>query len=320
MAIYSTTRSLRRALSYQCSRQHTALSPAVGVGWSWPSLQKRWLHFANERRRYTRSYTCARGTGRGIGRMVPSTSLQYRLGSSSSNYPPLPVQFLEAYDNQKFDPSTHQRNDVPFDQIDGKPPPADETQHKEKEYRNIPWNRSPDGDKWCLTTKGSNESDDSHSSYYSNDWIGSQTERWRTDSNDFDCLWSPSSSDTANKSNKSCTTKRILWSNWTEGIVRDPDVSPILFRYDNLFGNINDTETRWEKRQDRAPYPLSNSTTGSFLLCSFCLICLQYPMMMATTSNRNHWSLHAISLPENLSTCWSNTKTVNHQIYYFLLL
>jgi len=176
--------------------------------------------------------------------VAPNISTQqHRFGSSSSlpdtQCPPLPVQFLEAYDGQKFDPSTHQRNDVPFDPSDGKPPPPT----RKDNSKLVSWKNSPDSDSWCLTTK--NNESDSKPCHYPNEWIGSQAERWRADANDFDCSWSSLDSNTANKIDTKA--KRILWSNWTESTVRDPTTSPILFQYDDLVRNSDNTKNMEQK-------------------------------------------------------------------------
>jgi len=155
---------------------------------------------------------------------------QYRLNSSlredDKQIPPLPVQFLEAHDDKNIDPSTHQRNDVSFDPIDGKPSPSSAR-------------ASPEGGK-NVTTERNIESD-LHSSYSQN-WIDFQVERWRANSNDFDCS-SSSSDDARSGQTKQDATKRVLWSNWTEDTVRDPKASPILFEYDHLVRNTNNPST-----------------------------------------------------------------------------
>ena len=142
---------------------------------------------------------------------------QYR--HSSSKHPSLPLQFLDAYNGSKFDPSTHQRNDVPFDPIDGKPAP-----------------RSSSG--------GSKVVDASQSaSSFSNNWIDSQEKRWRADSNDFDCNWS-SLEDASTANPEIDASTRILWSNWTESLVRNPTKSPMLFEYSNLVSKDNNGDTK----------------------------------------------------------------------------
>ena len=175
----------------------------------------------------------------GTSTLVYNTSMQQiHCGSSSSGqldarpihsyrHPTLPKQFLDAYDDSKFDTSTHQRTDVPFDPVDGKPPP--------------PSSSSSTNGKFIGTTK-------------SNDWIDSQTERWRADVSDFDSLWSSTSTldmdsdekKTVVAKQKMQSTKRILWSNWTEKLVRDTTTSPILFQYSNLVGQ-NDNVKEHER-------------------------------------------------------------------------
>ena len=134
----------------------------------------------------------------------------------------LPMQFLKSYEDRHFDPTTHQRN-IQFDPIDGKvPPPASSYAHNHYVIDNKHHHHQ------VLTTK-------------SNGWIDSQTERWRADANDFDSTWTQSLEAKDEKQNGKDATniKRILWSNWTENIVRDPITSPILFHYDNLAGQKN---------------------------------------------------------------------------------
>ena len=121
--------------------------------------------------------------------------------------PPLPGQFVEAYDERNFDPVTHQRTDVIFDQLNGKP---------------------------AMSLNKSNDTPTS-TSHLSQDWLETQLMRWRADSNDYDEPWSHQ---TAQNS-----VKRVLWANWTESIVRDPARSPILFQYEDIFEGNDDTET-----------------------------------------------------------------------------
>ena len=72
-------------------------------------------------------------------------------------------------------------------------------------------------------------------STFSTDWHRVQEERWRMDPSDFDCQW-----DTLKNKwdedllERNDSVKRVLWLNWTEEMVRDPSISPILFQYDNL--------------------------------------------------------------------------------------
>jgi len=78
---------------------------------------------------------------------------QYRLSSSwKEDIPPLPVQFLEAYDDKKFDPSTRQRYDVPFDPIDGKPLPSSSRASLE-DGKNVTTERNNESNLHPLTLK-----------------------------------------------------------------------------------------------------------------------------------------------------------------------
>lgn len=182
-----------------------------------------------------------------FGRVAPTIlTHQNRLFSSSqpvdTQCPPLPVHYLDAHDDRKFDPATHQRNDSLFDPIDGKPPaPSSSSEDQTSKSKFISWDRIPDTDKWRLTTK-INDSD-LQTSYYTKKWIDSQAERWRADADDFDCTFSA-----AAETKKIGETKRILWSNWTESMVRDPITSPILFNYDNLVVQSDDVKVMEHKR------------------------------------------------------------------------
>ena len=147
----------------------------------------------------------------------------YNTGSS------LPRQYLDAYDAQKFDSSTHQRNDVLFDPIDGKPP-------QPSNYSSI--------------TK-QEEKQDKSSHNFEDSWLESHLQRWRADPSDFDSTWPVSSNELEGSTKTKSTTKRILWSNWTEELVRDRDKSPILFEYDNL---IHDKSKNMERRLMKALY------------------------------------------------------------------
>ncbi|KAL9182834.1 hypothetical protein ACHAXT_004113 [Thalassiosira profunda] len=188
----------------------------------------------------------------GIASPHPSAR-QRRLGSSSSHpaketdlgSPPLPLQFLEASDERNFDPVTHQRNDVPFDPIDGKPPPTSLADGGDAKVTS--WEYAPERDEWCLTTEaeGGTASSEEQSSHYSSEWINAQVQRWRADANDYDCAWSPDIATPTEEASPlfrhraptyAKASQRVLWSNWTADMVRDPNKSPILFEYDNLVG------------------------------------------------------------------------------------
>lgn len=182
-------------------------------------------------------------------RVVPRILTRHHrlLGSSSRpdgrQCPPLPLHFLDAHDDRKFDPATHQRNDSPFDPIDGKPPApiSSSSRGQTSKSKFISWEQTSDTDKWCLSTK-INDSD-SQTSYYTKKWIDTQVERWRADSDDFDC-----SSSAVAEVKQIDETKRILWSNWTESMVRDPVTSPVLFRYDNLVVPSDDARVMEHER------------------------------------------------------------------------
>jgi len=133
----------------------------------------------------------------------------------------LPKKYLEAYDDKKFDFSTHQRNDVMFDPFDGKPP--------------LPTS---------LTSTHSATRESAITK--SKDWIDTHMSKWRADTNNFDISWQHFMS-TIHESTTHDASKRILWSNWTEDIVRDPNTSPILFEYDSLVSdNISKDATNLE--------------------------------------------------------------------------
>jgi len=146
---------------------------------------------------------------------INNITLQYQCCyssySSRQQYHSLPKHYLEAYDDKKFDVFTHQRNDVMFDPVDGKPPPPSSP----------PSTLSPTGESAITKSK---------------DWIDIHMSKWLADTNDFDTSWQQYISTThyTPKQINNNPTKRILWSNWTEDIVRDPDTSPILFEYNNL--------------------------------------------------------------------------------------
>jgi alpha-ketoglutarate-dependent taurine dioxygenase len=157
--------------------------------------------------------------------------------------PPLPVHYLDASDDRRFDPATHQRNDSPFDPIDGKPPSSTLSSGDQmtSKCKFVSWDQSKDDDKWCLTTK-INDSD-SQTSFYAKNWIDSHAERWRADADDFDC-----SSSVVEGTEPAQETKRMFWSNWTESMARDPIKSPILFRYDNLVLQSDDADAMEHER------------------------------------------------------------------------
>jgi len=169
---------------------------------------------------------------------INNITLQYQCcySSSSSNsnsdsqqqYHSLPKQYLEAYDDKKFDLSTHQRNDVMFDAVNGKPPPSTPPSTSSSFIRSTTRELS-------ATAK-------------SKDWIDTHMSKWSADINDFDTTWQQSISTTQDASNQiNNSTKRIFWSNWTEDIVRDSNTSPILFEYDSLVSdNISKDATNLE--------------------------------------------------------------------------
>eukprot|EP00804_Cyclotella_cryptica_P025688 CCRYP_002887-RA/>CCRYP_002887-RA protein AED:0.45 eAED:0.45 QI:0/-1/0/1/-1/1/1/0/475 len=149
-----------------------------------------------------------------------------------------------------FDPLTHQRNDVPFDPVDGKPPPPSSASGSQPGLE-ISWGIEKTDDSLTLSSSR-NENGTSSSCTYSSNWIRVQEERWRMDPADFDCEWDQAKHGGAgNLLERNDTAKRILWSNWTEDIIRNPSVSPILFEYNNLRSEASDTE---EKRLLKSLY------------------------------------------------------------------
>ncbi|ACI64401.1 predicted protein [Thalassiosira pseudonana CCMP1335] len=156
--------------------------------------------------------------------------------------PPLPLQFLGAYDAQKFDQSTHQRNDIPFDPVNGKPPPSSSAEASPPSTPGCTWEYDSSTDKWSLPLEGNT------SSNYSNEWVQSQLQQWRMDPTDFDVQWNADNptGNAKHAQEANHATKRVLWSNWTADMIRDPSVSPILFQYDNLRSSENNSND--EKR------------------------------------------------------------------------
>ena len=153
---------------------------------------------------------------------------------SHRRFTSLPRQFLEAYDDLNFDPSTHQRNDVSFDPMNGKPPIAS---LNNAQSTNVTLD-TKDVAELLIKDDGGGDSSTSTSSTYSKDWIRVHEERWRNYPSDFDCQWE----DIVMQNNRGANAyeerndaiKRVLWSNWTEDMLRDPSISPILFEYDSL--------------------------------------------------------------------------------------
>lgn len=153
-----------------------------------------------------------------------------RFHNNSSQKPSttlLPKQYLDAYDPKRFDPVTHQRNDVLFNPIDGTPPSADS--HS--------------------ATSEQEDTQDISTYNYDESWLGTHFDRWRADPSDFDVQWPPSTNEELQDSIP--TTKRVLWSNWTAELIRDKDKSPILFQYEDI---IQDEDKEMEKRILKAFY------------------------------------------------------------------
>mmetsp|Transcript_8247 Transcript_8247/g.16757 ORF Transcript_8247/g.16757 Transcript_8247/m.16757 type:complete len:518 (-) Transcript_8247:4601-6154(-) len=181
--------------------------------------------------------SCVSGTKSSIGtRIFNSRSHlgQVRFRNGSSQHRPnttlLPKQYLDAYDPKRFDPSTHQRNDVLFNPIDGTPPSA--VSHS--------------------ATPKQEDTHDKSSHKYKDSWLGTHLDRWRADPSDFDCYWPvPTNEELQDTKNKTTTTKRVLWSNWTADLVRDRDKSPILFQYDDI---VHDEDKNTEERLLKAFY------------------------------------------------------------------
>ncbi|KAL7537601.1 hypothetical protein ACHAWF_005846 [Thalassiosira exigua] len=170
--------------------------------------------------------------------------------------PPLPLRYLDASDPRRYDPSTRQRVDVSFDPVDGRPPtPArddgdggprlgswehvsgsdgnDEDGGERNEAGGGGWELTTTTTTAAATSSGEGEGGDaSRSCRFSDEWIASHSRRWRSDPDDYDVPWdAPSGKDAA----KEGDGRRVLWSHWTEDLVRDPDSSPILFDYDRVF-------------------------------------------------------------------------------------
>jgi alpha-ketoglutarate-dependent taurine dioxygenase len=172
------------------------------------------------------------GTNCSIGTRLSRCCLQQvRFHNESSHRPHatlLPKQYLNAYDPKIFDPSTHQRNDVLFNPIDGTPPTADSYSAPKQE--------------------GAQE----HSTCnYEESWLSAHLDRWRADPSDFDSYWPVSTNEMQDTESKATSTKRILWSNWDADFVRDRDKSPILFQYDDV---AHDEDKNVEKRLLKAFY------------------------------------------------------------------
>ena len=218
--------------------------PATGMMWSSSQLRRATRHF---------------NTG---GCVSSSSSLRHSYSSDlrPPRRPPLPVQYLLAHDDGNFDPATHQRNDVSFDPIDGTPPLPKPTRCDESSSQFVSWqkcgsNNDDDAEedgRWCLTTKvhnGGATITTHRKSYFTAEWITTQTERWRANVDDYDSFDADDNNNqtlmtTDDENDHKCDTnnhnvKRILWSNWTEKTVRDTKTSPILFQYNNigLFNN-----------------------------------------------------------------------------------
>jgi len=102
----------------------------------------------------------------------------------------LPSRFLREADAANFDAVTHQRNDVPFDNDNGKPLPLNQ-QDSKYVIRSCGFH---DGS--CIIEWG-----DGQESRYSEAWIKETLARWQGQEDE--------------------TTPRILWSNLTEAQVRD---------------------------------------------------------------------------------------------------
>ncbi len=164
----------------------------------------------------------------------------------SSSLHPLPAQFLQESDAKLFDPLTHQRNDVRFDIIDGRPPLT---------HRTAP--------------HIINHEDNVLPSELPEDWTRSQAERWRAKADDFDdhssldlksasIVTTPESMANGMEAQPrfaiTKNAKRILWSNWTEDMIRDPIKSPILFWYDDLIdgkGNADNSNSSNDSEERR---------------------------------------------------------------------
>lgn len=143
----------------------------------------------------------------------------------------LPKQYLDAYDPKRFDPVTHQRNDVLFNPIDGTPPSAADSNPATPEQK---------------------DTQDTSAYNFEESWLSAHLDRWRADPSDFDLHWPTSTSEELQDStSSSTTTKRVLWSNWTADLVRDKDKSPILFQYEDI---VNDGDKHMEKRLLKAFY------------------------------------------------------------------
>lgn len=175
------------------------------------------------------------GTKSSIGTRIFNSSShlkQVRLHNGSSLKPSTPIvlpkQYLDAYNPERFDALTHQRNDVLFNPIDGTPP------------------SSADSHLHLATTKQEDTYDKSEYKYEAS-WLDKHLDRWRSDPNDFDLYWP----ELQNTQSTSTSTKRVLWSNWNAYLVRDREKSPILFQYDDI---LQDEDKCTELRLLKALY------------------------------------------------------------------
>ena len=189
--------------------------------------------FCLHRHQLQRSFVSA--TERSIGTTIFNShnhleQVRFHSGSSQkSSTTLLPKQYLDAYDPKRFDPVTHQRNDVLFNPIDGTPPSADS--HS--------------------ATPDQKDTHDTSAYNFEESWLGTHLDQWRADPSDFDLHWPSCTNEEELQDSTTTTTKRVLWSNWTADLVRDKDKSPILFEYDDI---VQDKDKRMEKRLLKAFY------------------------------------------------------------------